>query len=101
MLGLRKQEDAKFEKYFDIVQSFAKQNDCVFLADYEDGHEFETSTLSLCDIAGFLVPKNNKQIADYIENWKSGNTKMLSDFFCFAVWRYDERKNISIEFRNY
>lgn len=30
MRGLRKQEDSKFEKFFEIIQSAAKRKGCVF-----------------------------------------------------------------------
>ena len=45
MQGLRKQESAKFNNFFAVIQAEAKKQGSVFFADAGDGNDFQTPTM--------------------------------------------------------
>ena len=57
MVGLRTQENEKFNRFFALIQAEAEKKDSVFFADAGDGNEFATSTMEGEDMMGWLVPK--------------------------------------------
>ena len=96
MLGLRKQEDEKFNTFFLIVQAEAQKQDKVFYADAGDGNEFETATMEGENIMGWLIPKEKAQKFEQL--WKSSKVDdTWSEFYKWAIWT-EEEGNIIIKF---
>ena len=56
MRGLRTQEGSDFEKFFKIVQTEAKRLGGVFFSETGEGRDLDLKDMSVCDLAGWLVP---------------------------------------------
>lgn len=99
MQGLKKQEDKKFEKFFEIVQRSAKERGCIFFLDCGEGRDLETDDLSGEDLSGWLIPM--EKTADFESEFLTGKVDDgWSDFVCFAVWDIREG-NISVHFKTF
>ena len=98
MLGLRKQEDSKFECFFELVQETAKKQGCVFFADCGEGREFATETMEGEDLSGWLIPI---RFADRFEQHflKDEIDEEWTDFVTFAIW-HKTLAGIIIKFQN-
>jgi len=97
MVGLRRPESYKFEKFFSIVQDAAAKKDCVFYLDAGDGRDFETDTLEGEDLMGWLIPKDKAAVFE--EEWLTGDVSDdWSDYFVFAVWVNKHNPSIDFEF---
>lgn len=97
MLGLRSQENEKFNKFFSLIQEDANKRGCIFFADAGDGNEFETNTMEGEEMMGWLIPKEKAK--DFEPLWKTSSVDdSWSDFFCWAVWTFlDNKITISFE----
>lgn len=80
----------KEDNFTVFLHNAAKEIGCVFVEESGEGHDLETETMFLEDVAGWLAPIDTP--ADEIE---------MDDNFCFAEWEMDEAGNITIEFRKY
>ncbi|MBE5813976.1 MAG: hypothetical protein E7320_02050 [Clostridiales bacterium] len=88
MVGLRTQENEKFNRFFALIQAEAEKKDSVFFADAGDGNEFATSTMEGEDMMGWLVPK--EKVEEFEPLWeKDSIDDSWSDFFTWAVWTKD------------
>ncbi len=96
MRGLRKKEDAEFERFFEKVQEFATELDSVFFLDCGEGRDITVDNMAGEDMSGWLIPASS---ADAFEkDWKSGkNMERWNDCFRFAIW--GEGNPFTIEFR--
>ncbi len=57
MLGLRKFEGIRFERFFRLVQKEAAKQNCVFFLDCPIGFENHLETMDCCNLCGWLIPK--------------------------------------------
>lgn len=100
MQGLRKQEDAEFEAFMEIVQRTAKEKGCVFFVDSGEGNDVSLSGIEGEDLSGWLIPfsvvdefeplfKASKRFKDIPQKY--------GDYFRFAKWSLKSGK-ISIHF---
>ena len=95
MVGLRTWEGEKFERFFALVQKEALKQDCVFFADYADGHSFDNEFMEGEDTAGWLIPLEKAD--EFEKEFKaSGNgPKGWDEFFCWAEWEDEENPKIN------
>ncbi len=99
MQGLKKQENEKFNKFWEIVQNEAERNEARFFLDCGEGREFSTDTMEGEDLSGWLIP--NKEAEEFEKLWKAGeDIKRFSEFICFAEWE-KMGENIVVEFVRY
>ena len=85
MQGLRKQESAKFHKFFAIIQEEAKKQGAIFFADAGDGNDFQTAEMEGEDLMGWLVPLD--KVEQFEPLWRSSNIDdAWVDFFKWAIW---------------
>lgn len=91
--GLRKPESEKFTKFFAIVQSAAREKNCVFFLDAGDGRDFETDELEGEDLMGWLIPKD--KASEFEKVWEAGDVSDdWSDFFVWAMWENADNPTI-------
>lgn len=85
MVGLRRRENEKFEKFFSIVQDAAEKRNSVFFLDAGDGRDFETDSIEGEDLMGWLIPK--EKASEFESIWKRNDVSDdWSVFFGFATW---------------
>jgi hypothetical protein len=85
MLGLRTQEDSKFNAFFKLVQQSASKRNAVFFLDCGEGRDIETESLSGEDLCGWLIPKENAN--EFQSEFLSRSiSDKWSKYVCFAVW---------------
>lgn len=98
MRGLRKQEDKKFENFFEIVQKKAKKKGCIFFLESEEGHEFESEHLEGSDLFGWLIPS---ELADSFEqHWRQNDLEDFGDYGKWVIW-YGSTKSPQIKFEDF
>lgn len=96
MLGLKKRESSKFEKFFGIVQETAQKAGCVFFLDAGDGNDFETEDLEGEDLMGWLIPED--KVSEFTLVWKEDSiTDDWTEFFVWAVWNNEQNPTIKFE----
>lgn len=99
MQGLRKQEDKKFERFFEIVQKTAKTRGCIFFADCGEGRDFATETMEGEDLSGWLIPM--QMVEPFEKQFTEGKIdESWMEFIVFAIWRRSPT-GIAIDFRTY
>lgn len=99
MRGLRKQEDSKFEQFFEIVQAAAKREGCVFFLDCGEGRDLETNDLSGEDLSGWLIPVGKAE--RFEEEFLAGNVQEAwNEFMVFAMW-HNGPGDIGISFQKF
>lgn len=98
MQGLRTQESAKFNKFFELIQTEAKRKNSVFFADAGDGNDFETPTMEGENMMGWLIPAD--KAPEFEPLWASSKVDdTWTDFFKWAVWS-GTGDNITIKFED-
>lgn len=71
MLGLRTQENEKFNTFFAEVQKAAKKQKKVFFLDAGDGNDFSTGEMEGEDLLGWLIPEDQaEEFASEFEEFK-------------------------------
>lgn len=96
MQGLRTQESAKFDRFFELIQKEAEKQGKIFFADAGDGNDFETETMEGEEMMGWLIPKEKAK--EFEPMWKDSKVNdSWTDFFCWALWTLSENK-IKIHF---
>lgn len=99
MRGLRKREDSKFEKFFEIVQDAAKRKGCVFFLDCGEGRDLETEDLSGEDLSGWLIPEG--KAGQFEKEFLGGNIREAwNEFIAFATW-HSGPNSINISFQQF
>jgi len=96
MLGLRTNESDKFVKYFEIVQTTAQQQGCVYYLDAGDGRDFENEVYECEDLMGWLIPMDS--VTDFEKEWNSDDVSdEWSEFYMWAIWSTPESPTIKFE----
>lgn len=96
MIGLRTQESEKFIKYFEIVQTIAQDQGCVFYFDTGDGRDFETDQFEGEDLMGWLIPDEKAKIFEL--EWNNWNElDDWSDYYCWAIWYNSDNLYVTFE----
>ena len=82
MKGLRTHENAKFNKFFELVQKEAEKRKAVFFLDCGGGNLFENATFECEDLFGWLIP--NEQVAEFEKLFidQSSEQHGCDDFYC-------------------
>lgn len=97
MVGLRKREPRKFERYFKLVQDEAAKRNCIYYLDAGDGKDIITKTLWCSDLSGWLIPNTlpKEKIAEFEEAWKSSavNDEWF-DYFMFVTYENPQKPKI-------
>ena len=95
MQGLRTQESNEFNKFFELVQKAAKKLGKVFFLDCEDGNDGVVEGLEVCNLSGWLIPKDKAN--EFEKIWKrEEEDDYWSDFICLVRWK--EENGIKISF---
>jgi hypothetical protein len=98
MQGLRTQENDKFLKFWDLVQTAAKEKNAIFFLDTGEGHDFETPDMEGECLSGWLVPVSRS--AEFEKDWMKGSEFVppeFSDICLIAKWEIIDN-SISIRF---
>ena len=77
MLGLRKDEGFRFNKYFEEVQKEARKSGCIYYADCGEGKDGETKDMDLEDMFGWLIPIERAK--EFEKVWLHNDKKLWSD----------------------
>lgn len=91
-------DDARFVRFFSLIQNKAMENGSVFFSWSGEGHEIMTDELDGEDMSGWLVPFDESD--EFEIQWMSGLDAIgdkFDDMFVFARWR-EENGSIVIEF---
>ena len=104
MRGLRTNEEAKFEKYFAIIEEEAKRLGGVFFSETGEGRDLDLEDIEVCDLAGWLVPFDQADEFEALylarkdkEIWDSDR---WDDMYIFVDYILDG-DNISVKFDKY
>ena len=104
MRGLRKNEGAKFEKYFAIIEDEAKKLGGVFFSETGEGRDLDLEDIEVCDLGGWLVPFDQ---ADEFEALYLGrkdkeiwDNDRWDDMYIFVDYILDG-DNVSVKFDKY
>ena len=104
MRGLRTQEGSDFENFFKIVQTEAKRLGGVFFSETGEGRDLDLKDMSVCDLAGWLVPFEQ---ADEFEKLYLGrkdkeiwDDDRWDDMYIFVDYILDGDK-VSVKFDKY
>lgn len=100
MVGLRTQESSEFERFMEIVQECADEQEAVFFLDCGEGREIIRDDLEGEDLSGWLIPKDRSE--DFEEEFLAGEdvAESWNDFIRFARWELDNEE-ISVIFEEY
>lgn len=99
MRGLKTQEGNKFEKFFSLVQSKAREAKSVFFLDCGEGNDFSTNVMEGEDLRGWLIPTEK---ADAFEReWlQSDPGDEWEDYITWALW-HGAAENPTIEMKKF
>ncbi len=98
MLGLRKREPWKFERYFKLVQKEAAKQKAVFYIDAGCGKDVVTRTLWCSEIFGWLIPKSlpKEAILEFEKVWKENNVSDdWTDYFVCVTYNNPSKPEIT------
>lgn len=89
MLGLRTQEDSRFEKFFGIVEETAKKKNAVFFLDCGEGRGVFEDEIIYSDCSGWLIP--NDKVEEFRAEYEG--FKDLSKWEDYVAWETWEKSN--------
>ena len=96
MLGLRTNESNKFIKYFEIVQTTAQSQGCVYFLDAGDGRDFENEECEGEDLMGWLIPDD--MVSSFEKEWNSFDVSdAWSRFYTWAIWYNPDHPTVKFE----
>lgn len=96
MLGLRTNESEKFIRFFEIVQTTAQHQGCVYYLDAGDGRDFENDVYEGEDLMGWLIPVD--EVSNFEKEWNSDDVSdEWSMFYTWAIWSTPEHPTIKFE----
>ena len=102
MRGLRTQEGAKFNRFFQLIQDEAAKTGAVFFAFAGEGRDIILPNLEGEDLSGWLIPADKAD--EFEKEWKTDNSlnhlEKWSDYFMWAEWS-EQNGAISIQFNSY
>lgn len=99
MIGLRTQESDDFISYMEIVQSFAKEEHCVFFLDCSEGNERVIDGINCEDLSGWLIPDSLTDEFKYVFESFAIDEKW-NKYFRFVFWKLEDA-SIQIEFKEF
>lgn len=103
MRGLKTQENEKFNRFWELIQTTAAKRGCVFFGYAGEGRDFSIGDMEGEDFGGWLVPIEN---ADSFERiWDSDLAALFQSppagtEFTFAIWKEQSGK-VMVEFKNF
>lgn len=90
-------DDARFMRYFNVVQQAAHKMGCVFFLDTVDDRCADTEDMDLGDLAGWLVPCDDA--GAFSERFAAFDiTDDDTDLYAFAIWELDEHDGLRVVF---
>ena len=92
MLGLRTQEDYRFERFFEIIQKSAKEQNAVFFLDCGEGRGAFEDEIIYTDCSGWLIP--NDKVEEFRVEYE--DFKDLSKWEDYVAWVTWEKNNGNI-----
>jgi hypothetical protein len=96
MIGIKTNESEKFIKFFQIVQSEAQKQGCVYYLDAGDGRDFENDEYEGEDLMGWLIPL--EEVPKFEQEWNIGDVSdKWSRFYTWAVWSVPDNPTIKFE----
>lgn len=99
MVGLKTQENIQFEKFFELVQEKAKEDNCVFYLESEDGNDSTFDEMEICDLWGWKIPTDKAK--EFEKIWlKDEVYDDWIDYFLAVEWDISNNK-VDIRFVNY
>lgn len=99
MLGLRMQENDKFNRFWELVQAEAARQNKVFFADCGEGHILETATMECEDMRGWLIPKEKAK--EFETEWQQDKVSdKWIDCIFWAEWS-EKDGGLDIKFITY
>lgn len=100
MVGLRTQEDFRFNAFFELVQKEAEKSGCVFFLDNGEGHSEFASDMICTDCSGWLVPKERSE--EFRKDFEKFNDQdNWDDFSAWVTWdKQDGNISVKIELLN-
>lgn len=94
--GLKTQEEDKFITFFEFVQAEAARQNKVFFLECEDGNEGKVNGMEVCDLQGWLIPRDRVDAFQPI--WEADKVDdKWTDQFCFATWSDNNGLRIAFE----
>lgn len=96
MQGLRKQENKKFEAFFEQVQHEAAKRNCVFFLDCGQGNVFENDSIICEDMCGWLLPQTEAEKFTPLFMSNSEEQHDFDDWYVFVDYSINDGK-IEIE----
>jgi hypothetical protein len=99
MLGLKTQENDKFNTFWEIVQKTAELQENKFFMECGEGREFFLDDMEGEDLRGWLIPL--EQVDEFEPEWLMDNVsdKWIDNIF-WAEWK-DTDGVITVEFNTY
>lgn len=100
MLGLKTQENNKFNMFWKLIQDTAKKENKIFFADCGEGRVFETETMEGEDMSGWLIPADKSD--DFKKIWDKSiasvwENNRFDTFYKNAIWK-NNNGNIAVVF---
>ena len=87
MVGLRKQENSKFLKFWQMVQNLANKADKTFFLDCGEGNEFADDNIECENLSGWLVP--NDKVKEFDKLFKSDKVdEKWENCVSFVRWEF-------------
>ena len=96
MQGLRKQENQKFNKFFELVQREACKKGKVFFCDCGQGDVFENDTIECEDLCGWLIPQEKVNEFEKLFLKDSDDQHKFDDFYCSVDFSIEANGEILI-----
>lgn len=92
MKGLRTQENAKFNKFFELVQNEARSKNAVFFADSGEGDIFENAAFECETLLGWLIPQD--KVAKFEPLFMENSTEQhnFDDFYSTVEFKEENGK---------
>lgn len=90
MQGLRKQENEKFIKFFEMVQEEAHKKNCVFFLDCGLGTLHETEEIECEDLCGWLIPDEHVPAFETVYSQYSDERHNYDVFYCSVDYVVDK-----------
>lgn len=100
MLGLKTQESAKFNVFWELVQREARKKNCIFFGEFGEGDDFETETMEGESFCGWLIPTEDAE--EFEKIWITNDVPDdWAETMAWAEWLMkDEKVQIKFNFAN-
>lgn len=98
MKGLRKQENQKFNNFFDLVQQEAAKKDKVFFCDCGQGNVVENDFIECEDMCGWLIPQEKADEFEKLFLEDSDDQHNFDNLYCYVDFSIEPNGNVIITF---